>query len=148
MNRQTSFALRIFTTAVVFLLLTGASVRAAEKELKLEALLVLGSNDPQAKGTLVSPEIEKKLKRLPLKWGRYFVTNSQQFLLGQDGSKDVRLSRNCQISVTNLGGERVKLNLMDGGQNLGKVTQSLKKGQVLVVGGNAENMIVVLRQMD
>ena len=131
-----------------FLLLAGVTARAADKALKLEAQLVLGSNDPQANGTPVSPQIEKKLKRLPLKWGHYFVINSQQFPLAKDESKEVNLSSECQISVTNLGGERVKLTLMGNGQNVGKITQSLKKGQALVAGGSAGNTIVVLRQMD
>ena len=34
------------------------------------------------------------------------------------------------------------------GQNVGKIKQSLKKGQTLVAGGNAGNNIVVLRQTD
>ncbi len=148
MNRQFSFATRVCSGFFLIFLLTGVSAFAAEKDLKLEALLVLGSNDAQAKGTPVSPEIGKKLQRLPLKWSRYFVLDSQRFPLPKDGSKQVSLSRECQIAVTNLGGERVRLDLMGGGQNLGKVTQSLKKGQLLVVGGNAENTIVVLRQMD
>jgi hypothetical protein len=37
---------------------------------------------------------------------------------------------------------------MSSGQNVGKIKQSLKKGQTLVAGGNAGNSIVVLRQAD
>jgi hypothetical protein len=141
-------ATRLVCVAIFFLLLAGVSARAADKDLKLEAQLVLGSNDAQTNGRPVSAQIEKKLKHLPLKWGHYSVVNSQQFTLAKNESKDVSLSSECQISVTNLGGERVKLTLMGNGQNVGKITQSLKKGQALVAGGNAGNNIVVLRQMD
>ena len=37
---------------------------------------------------------------------------------------------------------------MGNGQNVGNITQTLKKGHALVAGGNAGNSIVVLRQMD
>jgi hypothetical protein len=58
------------------------------------------------------------------------------------------LSTQCQISVKNLGDQRVELTLASKGQNVGKITQSLHKGQTLVAGGDADNSIVVLRQTD
>ena len=58
------------------------------------------------------------------------------------------MSSECQISVNYLGGERVELTLKDNSQQVGKITQSLKKGHTLVAGGNAGNTIVVLQQMD
>jgi hypothetical protein len=139
---------RLVCATLFFLLLAGVNANAADKTLKLEAQLVLGSNEVQTNGKPVSPQIEKKLKHLPLKWQHYSVVNAQQFTLAKDESKDVSLSGECQVSVTNLGGERVKLTLMGNGQNVGNITQSLKKGQALVAGGNEGNTIVVLRQMD
>jgi hypothetical protein len=141
-------ATRLVCAALFLFLLAGATARAADGDLALEADLVSGSNDPQAKGTPVSPQIEKKLGRLPLKWQHYFVVSSQQFSVANGESKDVSLSDACQISVKNLGGEQVQLTLMSSGQNVGKIKQSLKKGQTLVAGGNAGNSIVVLRQAD
>jgi len=141
-------ATRLLCAALFFLLFAGATARAAVGDLALEADLVSGSNDPQAKGTPVSPQILKKLKGLPLKWDHYFIVNSQQFSVAKNESKDVSLSDACQISVKNLGGQQVQLTLMGKGQNVGKITQSLKKGQTLVAGGNAGNSIVVLRQAD
>jgi len=141
-------ATKLVCAAMFFLLLAGVSARAADKDLKLEAELVLGTNEAQTNGTPVSPQIEKKLKRLPLKWGSYFVINSQQFSVAKDESKNVSLSGECQISVTNLGGERVKITLIGDGQIIGKITQSLKKGQALVAGGIVGQTFVVLRQID
>jgi hypothetical protein len=148
MNRQFTSAIRVFAPVLALFLFTGMSVRAAEKDMKLEALLVSASNDPKATGTPVSPEIEKKLKQLPFKWDKYFVLNSQPFSLAKDASKQVSLSATCQISVNNLGGQRVKLEVIGSGKSLGKITQSLKKGHLLVVGANVENTLIVLRQTD
>ena len=148
MSIKFSLATKAVCTALFFLLLAGVSARAAEADLKLEAQLVAGSNDLQTNGAPVSPQIEKKLKRLPLKWQHYFVVNSQQFSVAKNEAKDVSLSDACQISVKNLGGQQVQLTLMGNGKNVGKIKQSLKKGQMLVAGGNAGNDIVVLRQMD
>jgi len=148
MRTEKFSATRLICAALFLFLLAGATARAADGALALEADLVSGSNDPQAGGTPVSPQIAKKLGRLPLKWQHYFVVNSQQFSVANGESKDVSLSDACQISVKNLGGEQVQLTLMSSGQNVGKIKQSLKKGQTLVAGGNAGNNIVVLRQAD
>jgi hypothetical protein len=148
MNTTFLSATRLACAALFVLLLAGMNAHAADKTLKLEAQLVLGSNEVQTGGKPVSPQIEKKLKNLPLKWQHYSVVNAQQFSLAKDESKTISLSGECQISVTDLGGERVKLTLIGNGQDVGNITQTLKKGQVLVAGGSAGNNIVVLRQMD
>lgn len=142
-------ATRLISGALALFLLAGVTAHAAEKELKLEAQLVVGSNDPhQTNGIPVSVQVAKKLARLPLKWQYYYVVNSQQFSITKDHAKEVSLSGECQIFVRTFGGEEVQLTLMSNGQNVGKIKQTLPKGHVIVAGGNAGNSIVVLRQMD
>ena len=142
-------ATRLVCAALFFLLLAGVTARAADESLKLEAQLVIGTNDPhQTNGVPVTVQVAKKLARLPLKWQYYFVVNSQQFTLVKNEYKEVSLSDACQFSVKNIGGEQVQFALMGHGINVSKIKQSLKKGQTLVAGSNAENSLIVLRQAD
>jgi hypothetical protein len=142
-------ATRLVCAALFFLLLAGVTARAADESLKLEAQLVIGTNDPhQTNGVPVTVQVAKKLARLPLKWQYYFVVNSQQFTLAKNEYKEVSMSGESQFSVKNLGGEEVQFALMGHGVNVSKIKQSLKKGQTLVAGGNAGNSLVVLRQAD
>jgi hypothetical protein len=134
---------RLICTALLLFLLAGVTAHAADGDLKLQAQLILCSNDPQPKGQTVAPEIEQKLKRLPLKWQHYYVVSAQSFSVAKNESKSEVLGKS-EIAVKNLGGEKVELTLV--GQ--GKITQSLRKGQTLVTNGNDENSIVVLRQMN
>ncbi len=134
---------RLVCVALFFLLLAGVTAHAAEKDLKLEVQLVVGSNDRQTNGTPVSPKIEKKLKRLPLKWGSYYVTSSQQFSLAKNATKSLVLG-GSEMVVKNLGNEQVELTLI----NRGKITQSLNQGHTLVTNVKDENSFVVLRQAD
>jgi len=122
--------------------LPGLTARAAEGDLSLQAQWVLGSNDAAANGKPVAPEIEGKLKKLPLKWQHYTLLGTQSFTVAKNDAKTVILGAGCEITVKNLGGERVELTLA----GRGKITQSLAKGQTLVTGGNEENSVVVLRQ--
>ena len=113
------------------------------KDLKLEVQLVLGTNEAQTNATPVSPSIEKKLKRLPLKWGSYFVISSQKLSLAKNATNRMVLG-GSEMIVKNLGGEKVELTMID----RGKITQSLQKGQTLVTNVRDPNSFVVLRQGD
>jgi hypothetical protein len=125
------------------------TTRAAQGDLKLEAQLVLGSNDDKPAPGLkpVSKDIEKKLKHLPLKWQHYYVEADKKFNVG-NAAKSISLSKSCQISVKNLGDARVELTLASEDKTVGRVTQSLRKGQTLVAGAGDESRIVVLMQQD
>lgn len=149
MNTTFCFKPRLICAALFFLMLAGASTHAAESTLKLEAQLVMGTNDPhQTNGVPVSVKVAKKLAGLPLKWQYYFVVNSQQFSLVKNESKEISLSSECHITVKNFGGQEVQLTLLDNGRNVGKIKQTLPKDHTIVTGSNAGNSIVVLRQAD
>jgi hypothetical protein len=149
MNRFSMTRLVCVAAIIYSFACTGA--RAAEGDLKLEAQLVQGSNDAKAKDSGLKPasrDIEKKLKHLPLKWDHYYVVGGKKFTLATDASRTITLSKECQISVRNLGSSRVEVTLMNQSQTVGRITQSLHKGQTLVAGGDADNSIVVLWQAD
>ena len=124
------------------------SARAADGDLKLQVQLVLGSNDEMKDSNLkpLAHDIEKKLKHLPLKWNHYYVQFEKKFTLSADATKKVNLSKSCQISVKNLGDSKVELTLVDQDKTIGKITQTLHKGQTLMTGAGSENTIVVLWQ--
>ncbi len=143
MNMKSFSAIRLVAVLIISLTFIGASASAADPDLKLEAQLVLGTNEAQTNARPVSPQIEKKLKRLPLKWGSYFVVSSQQFSLAKDATNHLTLG-GSEMIVKNLGGERVELTLID----RGKITQSLHKDQTLVTNVRDPNSFVVLRQAD
>jgi hypothetical protein len=143
MNTKSFSAIRLACAALFFLLFMGVSAQAADKVLKLEAQLILCSNDAPPKGQPVAPEIEKKLKRLPLKWQYYSVVSAQTFTVAKDESKPLVLGKS-ELAVKNLGGERVEVTLV--GQ--GKITQSLRKGQMLVTNSNDDTCLIVVRQLD
>jgi hypothetical protein len=134
---------RLICAALFILLIAGVTARAAEADLKLEAQLVLCSNDSKSKGTPVTPEIEKKLLKLPLKWQHYSIVSTKLFSVVKDEIKPVVLGKS-EVTVKNLGGEKVEVTLI----GHGKVTQSLRKGQTLVTNSNDDACLIVVRQAD
>ena len=123
-------------------------------ELQLEALLVWGSNDPQPpdpKLKKVCPEVEKKLKCLPFKWSHFYEVNRVKFSVAEGETQKVTMSKDCVVSVKNLGNANIEACLTGKGERTCKISRSLPKGEMLVTGGNAPNLtgwFVVLRQVE
>lgn len=141
----------LLATALLF----PASVRAASdtRTVNIEAQLVWGTNGPKpdSKLRLVGPKMSERLKSSPFKWDHYYEVNRQTNAVKFNQEKTVIMSKNCQIVITNLGDSQIKLQLIGKGELVNTVTQSLPKGELLVVGGNAENStawFVIIRQAD
>ena len=146
-RKLSGFRLAGVLAALVFGAALGA--RAADGEIKLEAQLVVGMNEAKPKDSTLKPvshDIEKKLKRLPLKWDHYYAAGEKKFRVPEGKSRSESLGPQCEITVKNLPDSKVEVTLMNQGQAVGRVTQTLRPGQTLVAGGASENAVVVLTQ--
>jgi hypothetical protein len=128
------------------------SALAETGDMNIEAQLIWGTNDkPDPKLKPAGPGLSEKLKHSPFKWDHYFEMHRELIKLQRNEEKTITMSRNCVISVTNLGNDQVKFQLFGKGKLANTVTQALPNGQLLITGGDAENStawFVVLRQVD
>jgi hypothetical protein len=142
------------SVAVLGLLLSPAPGAAPPPNLKLEALLIWGTNDansPDPKQKPVTDEVLKKLHELPFKWTRYFVVNRKVFEVAHKTAVRVSMSEKCDLEVKNMGDTTVEVSLFGKHAHVLKRTQPLPKGDTLVLGGNAPNAtswFVVLKQTE
>jgi hypothetical protein len=129
-------------------------VAAADPDLKLEAQLIWGTNDPQSpdpKHKAVDPDVLKKLSALPLKWSNYFSVNRKGFSVSPTAPATVPLSDKCRLEVKHLGGAQIEVALFGKGEQVLKRTQALPKGEILVLAGNAPNdtaWLVTLKRVE
>jgi acylphosphatase len=148
------FRLAWLLAAVGGLALIASSGGAAEANLKLEALLIWGTNDTHSSDPAhkpVTPEVKKKLQELPFKWTSYYVINRKVVEVPPKGLSKVAISDKCDIEVKNLGNTTVEVSLFGRREHVLKRTQALPKGETLVLGGNAPNStswFVVLAQTE
>lgn len=109
----------------------------------MEAQLVWGTNDKKAANPNVKPveeEVRKKLAELPLRWTNYFEINRKQFDVPRSKSGKTSLSEKCAVEVKSLEGKKVEVIWYNKkGELVGKQTQPLGKGEMIVLGGNAPN---------
>jgi hypothetical protein len=131
-----------------------AAPAAQAGDLKFQAILVWATNaekSPNPNHKPVGAEVRRKLSELPLKWKNYFEVNRKQALVPSGGSERVELSRKCAIELTDIDGEQVEVSLFGKGEQVLKRRQSLPKGEMLVLGGNAPDetgWLVVLKRVE
>ena len=122
--------------------------------LKLQAQLVWGTNDeqsPDPKHKPVEADVKTKLNGLPLKFTNYFEVNRKPLEVALSGTNRVPLSDKCEVEVKSLGGSILEVSLFGKGKQVVNRKQSLAKGEMLVVGGNAPNStawLVVLKRLE
>jgi len=121
---------------------------------KLQAQLVWGTNDdrsPDPSHKPVESEVKAKLGELPLKFTNYFEVNRKSLEVTVPGANRVPMSEKCELEVKSLGGSSFEVSLFGKGKQVVKRTQTLARGEMLVVGGNAPNAtawLVVLKRIE
>ena len=126
--------------AAVILLVTMLEFSAAAAELKLEAQLIWGTSETKPADPKLKPadaEVRRKLASLPLKWTNFYEVNRQSLTLAPTETKKSALSDRCAVEVKHLGGDKIEVLLLGKGKEVGKVTQHLPRGEILVLAGNA-----------
>ena len=142
MRLKIAFANWMVWLFAIFCSFATASARAASDDMKIEAQLIWATNDkedPNKAHKPVAPEILEKLKQLPLKWANYFEVNKVALDIPKGESRKGKLSDKCEVAVKNLDDAQVEVALIGKGDPVWKRIQSLPKGDVLVLGGNAPN---------
>ncbi len=154
MRAGLNFATTASALMLGFLLLAGVELRAHSAEMKVEAVLLWGTDEaksPNPKHKPVEPELREKLKKLPLKWKNYFEVNRKAVDLPQGAPRTVSLSDACELELKNLDGTKIEVTHFGKGKKVGTRTQALPHGEVFVLGGNAPDAtawLVAIRRAD
>ena len=142
-----------FSIALVVLGCTG--LRAEAADMKLQAFLLWGTDatkPPEGKNYRpATPDILHKLRESPLKWTNWFEVNRKDFAVAQGAVKEVPLSEKCQVNVTKISASEVEVVLIGRGREVVRRRQSLPKGDMLMLAGNAPNAtawLVVLKRLE
>jgi hypothetical protein len=134
-------------------LLGSGGVCAQAADLKFQVLLVWGTDDakpPEGKNYKpVEPEIRKQIKAL--KWKNYFEVKRHEFVLSPGSTKKVAISEKCELDLKELGNSSLEVVVIGKGKEVARVKQALRKGEILVPGGEAPNetaWLVILKRLE
>lgn len=124
-------------------------------DLHFQAQLIWGTNDEKPAGCKfkeVDDETRKRLAELPLKWKHLYEVNRTNVVVARKESRKVAMSDKNALEVKVLDGKKVEVSLYGKkGDLVGKQTQPLPTGEILVLGGNAPNAtcwLVTLKRVE
>jgi len=141
---------KVFASLSLLVLLC---LSAAAANLKLEATLIWGTNEPKSpnpKHKPVDEAIALKLQKV-FKWKHYFVINQVDRSVPSRGSNRFVLSQKCTIEITELEGPKVEVKLIGEGKEVHKVIKELRQGEWFTYAGDDKNdtaWFVIIRQLD
>jgi len=136
----------------IFLLALTTSIASA-KELKLEAVLIWGTNDEKSSDSRHKPvdlATAEKLRKV-FKWKNYFVVTNQVKTIPSRGSNRFDLSKQCSIEITELEGPRVEVKLIGEGKEVNKTVKTINKGESFTYGKDDKNdsaWFAIITQLD
>jgi hypothetical protein len=141
---------RSFQIVVALFLAAFFALPAHAANLKMEAKLVWGSNQPSKEHKPVDPEIAKKLGTFA-KWGYYYAINTVVADIPSRETRKLKMSEPCTIEITELEGPKIEVKVIGKGVPVSKTVKQIVKGEFIVIGGDAENKcawFIVLTQLE
>jgi len=143
MSYKAKFTIRPFLPwcILVFLPFAVVSTQTPAADLNLEARLIWGTNDKESsnpKHKRIDTPLTEKLSKL-FKWQHYFEVNRHVVTLPVNGMKRVEMSPKCVVEIKHLGDSRVEVKLFGEGKFVSQTTETLPKGDWLLLAGSSKN---------
>jgi hypothetical protein len=140
--------------AVAALGLASVEARGLAADMKLDVQLLWGTDEaksPNPKHKPVEADLREKLKKIPLRWKNYFEVTRKIVGIPTGASRTVILSEMCDLEIKNVDGTKTEVTHFGKGKPVGTRTQTMSKGEVFILGGDAPGAtawLVVLRRTD
>jgi hypothetical protein len=138
-----------FAALLICLALLSASAARAAEPLRLEALLIWGTDEaksPDPSHIPIDPVLAARLAKSPYRWRHYFEVKRQRLEIALKQNKtDIIMSEHCRLDVKNLGNDWAEIKLYGNGKLVSTHTEKLP----LVLAGDSKNntaWMVVIRK--
>src|SRR6266404_1803467 len=120
-------------------LLAAADLRA--EDLNIEAQLIWGTNSekmPEPALPECGQAMAEKFRKV-FKWKHYYLVNKQNTIIPSRSTKQITLSKQCTIEITELAGPKVEVTLIGDQKRVNKTVKPLSKGECFVIAGEDKN---------
>jgi hypothetical protein len=120
--------------------LPGFAAEVKKGTAKFEVQLLWGTDlekSPDATHKAVQPDVERKLKSLPLRFKNYFLVNQHTVDIATSETKKVKISEKCALELESKDNLKFETTFYGKGKQTAKRIQAFPLGEMLVHGGNA-----------
>jgi hypothetical protein len=141
---------RLSQCAVTLCLALAFATPLHAANLKMEAKLIWGSNEPSKDHKPVDAAIAEKLQAC-FKWKHYYVMNTVVAEIPSRETRKLKMSEPCTVEITELEGPKIEVKVVGKGVPVSKTVKQIVKGEFITIGGDAENKsawFIVLTQLE
>ena len=137
----------------LFVVALFAAVPAVAEELKIEAVLIWGTNDdksPDPNHKLVDAKTAEKLRKV-FAWKNYFEVSRKTGTVPNRGTNSLTVSKHCTVEIAELEGPKVSVLLIGKGKPQNRTTKTLSREESFVLAGDVKDgsaWFVIISQMD
>jgi hypothetical protein len=130
-----------------------AAVPAFAEDLKIEAVLIWGTNDdksPDPKHKLVDSKTAQELRKV-FAWKNYFEVSRTSGTVPNRGTNSITVSKHCTVEIAELEGPKVSVLLIGKGKPQNRTTKALSRGESFVLAGDVKDgsaWFVIISQLD
>jgi hypothetical protein len=142
---------KLFCPLLVFFLF--AAVPTFAEELKIEAVLIWGTNDdksPDPNHKLVDAKTSEKLRKI-FAWKNYFEVSRKSGTVPNRGTNSFTVSKHCTVEIAELEGPKVGVLLIGKGKPQNRTIKPLSREEQVVLGGDVKDgsaWFVIISQLD
>jgi hypothetical protein len=143
----------LFLSVCALFFLTICGHAADTGEMRLEAVLVWGTNGQKPSDSNLKPLEEplvRKLNKTPYKWKTYYEVERKNVSIPLKSVKQVPMSKHCSLEITYLGDTRIEVKLVGKGKLVSRNVEPLPVGQTMIISGDDKNdtaWLILLRQI-
>ena len=130
-----------------------AALPAFAEDIKIEAVLIWGTNDdksPNPTHKLVDAKTAEQLRKV-FAWKNYFEVRRTNGMVPNRGTNSFTVSKECTIEIEELEGPKVAVRLIGKGSAQNRTVKALSRGELFVLGGNVKDgsaWFVIISQLD
>jgi hypothetical protein len=130
-----------------------AAVPAFAEELKIEAVLVWGTNDdksPDPNHKLVDAKTAEELRKV-FAWKNYFEVSRKKGTVPSRGTNSFAVSKHCTVEIAELEGPKVGVLLIGKGKPQNRTIKTLSREEKFVLAGDVKDgsaWFVIISQLD
>ena len=137
----------------LFVLSLFTALPAVAEDIKIEAVLIWGTNDdksPDPKHKSVDAKTAESLRKV-FAWKNYFEVNRTRGTVPSRGTNAFTVSKHCTIEIAEMEGPKVGVRLIGKGKPQNHTIKALSRGELFVLGGDVKDgsaWFVIISQLD
>jgi hypothetical protein len=137
----------------LFLLSALGAAPSRAEDVYLVSKLIWGTNDEKVSDPALRAMDEATARKFRnvFKWKHYYEVNRKEVMIPSRSTRQIEMSKQCTVEITELEGPKVRVKLIGEGKPLHRIDKQLSKGEYFTIAGGGKDetaWFVAIYQVD